>query len=341
MSNIGHLLCDIASRAQTVIATERAKLVAVPPDSPSWTRTERVLARMLRENTGTHILDSGGANGRAWQHNLSVDFAKTPDSTLKFELSRDGALWINVTHDLFHWLSEAVEYDRRMTRHLRHFGKTPEFEEETWFEVVRNFPAWLEKRWKCRVRGLYGECEPLTIYTYNDGSLTSQDFQFTYFQCDGGPREHDGEELAAIFIHNGCDARGGFTDPVVFKAPHDGNGTIGIFDFKRASITPDFDEVKIVQAELRERMKDSPALFAEADAVRAEDIARYDEVRWLTEGDSFTYEGPSRLRGSNLNDYPVRAIEDRSQWEPGVLCVLPDESGLCPITGCTLHSWFY
>ncbi len=340
MSNIGHVLCDIVSNMQTTIATRQAKLVAVPPDSPSWTRTERVLARMLRENTGVHVLDSGGGNGRAWQHNLSVDFAKTPDSTIEFELSRDEALWINVTHDLFHWLSEAVEYDRRMTRHLRYFGKTPDFEKESWFEVVREFPEWLAKRWKCQVRGLYGEREPLTIYTYNDGSFTSQDFQFTYFQCAGGP--HDGEELAAIFIHNGCDARGGFTDPVVFKAPHDGNGTIGIFDFKRASITPDYDEVKAVQVGLRERMKDSPALFPAADTARTEDIERYSEVRWLADcDDGFLYEGPSRLHGSNLKDYPVRAIEERHEWEPGVLCVLPDKSGLCPITGCTLHSWFY
>lgn len=340
MSNIGHVLCDIMSNMQSAIATERAKLIDVPSDSPSWTRTERVLARMLRENTGTHILDSGSTYGRAWQHNLSVDFRQDADSTIEFNLNRDGDLWIDVTHNLFHWLAEAVEYDRCMTRHLRAFGKTSEFEKETWFEVVQHFPEWLAKRWKCKIGGIYGEGEPLTIYTYNHECFTSQDFQYTYWQCEGGP--HDGEEFAAIFIHNGCDARSGFTDPVVFKAPLDGNGTIGIFDYKRASITPDFDEVEAVSAGLREHMRSSPALFPATDTTRAEDIARYREVRWLTDdGYHFTYEGPSRLHGSKLADYPVRAIEERSQWEPGILCVLPDKSGLCPITGCTLHSWFY
>ena len=34
------------------------------PASP----TERKIAEMLLENTGSHFLDSGGAYGRAWQH---------------------------------------------------------------------------------------------------------------------------------------------------------------------------------------------------------------------------------------------------------------------------------
>ena len=32
-------------------------------------KTERKLAEMLKENTGIHMLDSGGAYGRHWQLN--------------------------------------------------------------------------------------------------------------------------------------------------------------------------------------------------------------------------------------------------------------------------------
>jgi len=341
MSNIGHILCGIFDQMETAAVTEQAKLVKVPSDSPSWTLTERVLARMLRENTGASILDSGSFMGRAWQHNLKVDFKRVPDSTIEFNMNRDGdSVWINVTHHLFRWLTEAVEYDRAMTRQLRRFGTTPEFKTENWFRVMKHFPAWLAKRWKCEIGGIYGEGEPITIYTYNDGSLTSQDFQFTYWQCHNGPR--DGEEFAAIFVHNGCDARGGFTTPNVFKAPMDGNGTIGIFDFKRASVFPDWDEVKAVSEALRQATRDRPALFPTLDRERLIEIDDFRQIRWDTEdGEHLSWEGAAILRGRELAEYPVRAIEHRSEWAPGILCVLPDKSGLCPITGCTLQSWFY
>lgn len=36
---------------------------------PKLTSTERVLIAMLTENTGRHMLDSGGAYGRNWERN--------------------------------------------------------------------------------------------------------------------------------------------------------------------------------------------------------------------------------------------------------------------------------
>jgi hypothetical protein len=50
---------------------------------------ENVIASMMTENTGTHMLDSGGAYGRHWQRNkgLTVDALKEmPSATLEVSI---------------------------------------------------------------------------------------------------------------------------------------------------------------------------------------------------------------------------------------------------------------
>jgi hypothetical protein len=60
-------------------------------------------------------------------------------------------------------------------------------------------------------------------YTYNDQSLLSQDIVFSQFS-------HDCIDYAIIQIHNGADARGGFTSPRVFECDE------SLFDYCRATI---------------------------------------------------------------------------------------------------------
>lgn len=62
--------------------------------------------------------------------------------------------------------------------------------------------------------GLYGEGEPLSEYTYNVENCLSQDIVFTLFTWQG-------TEYVFLQIHNGADARGGFTDPVIFSTHDD------------------------------------------------------------------------------------------------------------------------
>ena len=54
-----------------------------------------------------------------------------------------------------------------------------------------------------------------TIYTYNEDTVLSQDIQFVY---GGDVFEND---VIALSIHNGCDARGGLTDYKFFKIDWD------------------------------------------------------------------------------------------------------------------------
>jgi len=79
------------------------------------TKTEKVLLEMLKENTGEHFLDSGGAYGRHWQSNQGVDFTKRKEGWWSWpgELS--------ATKDLFHWLSQILEYDAEGNRKFQAF----------------------------------------------------------------------------------------------------------------------------------------------------------------------------------------------------------------------------
>jgi len=64
---------------------------------------------MLRENTGRQMLDSGDYYGRNWQRNQFLDFDAQPESIMETYV-RKGELDLSVTHNVYHWLSERLEY---------------------------------------------------------------------------------------------------------------------------------------------------------------------------------------------------------------------------------------
>ncbi len=45
-------------------------------------KIEELITAMLKENTGSHFLDSGGAYGRNWQRNQKVDFEENQPVTV-------------------------------------------------------------------------------------------------------------------------------------------------------------------------------------------------------------------------------------------------------------------
>ena len=49
-----------------------------------WDETKAVIADMLQENTGRHMLDSGGAYGRNWERNQGRDFDSEPYGRAEF-----------------------------------------------------------------------------------------------------------------------------------------------------------------------------------------------------------------------------------------------------------------
>jgi hypothetical protein len=171
--------------------------------------TKQKLDGMLKENTGTHLLDSGGAYGRHWQQNQERNFEDEP--AIFLELNESG---IDVTHNLYHWLAERLTYDSEMDGKFRKFSSLPENEDNNWFEVVEDFMEEI------------GAEEVDTINTYNGEDALSQVIQYTQFTVDGTP-------YILLQVHNGADVRGGYSTPVVFTE----NEPYSLFDNARAMIS--------------------------------------------------------------------------------------------------------
>ncbi len=73
-------ILSILMGASNAVATQEAEKKANPQKPfTNYTPVERQIARMLTENTGVDMMDSGGAYGRAWQRNREIeDFRKRP-----------------------------------------------------------------------------------------------------------------------------------------------------------------------------------------------------------------------------------------------------------------------
>jgi len=200
-------------------------------------KTSQVIAEMLRENTGRHFLDSGGAYGRNWERNQNRQFEDEAESVAEFNAFGDG-LEILVTHNLYYWLSKRLDFDPLMQKRFDKFADLPENEDKYWLQLMEEFAE------KLNGRGIYGEGDPVTVNTYNGEDLLSQTIQYTYFVIpldvyDTGKGSFvnvlEAGGYVLLQIHGGCDVRGGYTAPKAFRV-NDNYGELAILDNTRATI---------------------------------------------------------------------------------------------------------
>ena len=83
--------------------------------------TKDIITAMMITNTGKHMLDSGGDNGRMWQRNqakykLLQSAYKTWDDTPA--VSINGRWGIEVTISLYHFLNHYLTYEPDITEKL-------------------------------------------------------------------------------------------------------------------------------------------------------------------------------------------------------------------------------
>jgi len=160
-------------------------------DTMNATRTEQVIYEMLTENTGRHILDSGGDSGRAWQRNQALtleDFRN--EARVHFD-----ARYYDATLSTFHHLTEKLTYSEEWTEELNDYAAK---RDDYWLEIMESFPQ--SMGWKL----------VFTDNSYNHESILSQVIQYCVY--------YTGEEyLVALQIHGGADVRGGYTRPRIFS----------------------------------------------------------------------------------------------------------------------------
>lgn len=210
--------------ANNAAAVKRARATAAKKPNA----TQRKLAAMLKENTGTHFLDSGGAYGRAWQRNQARDFMNEESTVLAkvADYVEDGRDYEpEVTHNVFHFLAEALDFDASMNRRYQAFARSRR-KDSYEVQICEDFMDYLREKGH-ELGGIYGEGKPFTVNTYNGEDLVSQTLQYLYFSCDG-------DEYCLLQIHGGADVRGGYTDAVAFRSGLDVSPSIT--DNARATI---------------------------------------------------------------------------------------------------------
>jgi len=165
--------------------------------------TKQLVYEMLTENTGKHFLDSGGTDGRMWQRNQKKpieDFENEEEELYQLDAKYKE---IHRTVSVFHYLTNNLEIDDI----CEEFNRLQD-ENDNWdadgdvYGVSKEAYAMLMEQLDVDIH--------ITWNTYNGESDLSQILQ-------GANLTIDDEEYVLIQIHNGADARGGYTDAKLFK----------------------------------------------------------------------------------------------------------------------------
>lgn len=171
-------------------------------------RTKNIISQLLKQNTGKHFLDSGGAYGRHWESNQKRVFDNEPATRLSFKYG-----YIEYTKNLYHFLVDNLRYDPDQDHLYQSFSSTQPDNQSYMQDMIIFVEDYLPGL-GFEVSGLYGDGDYMLVNTYNHDSNLSQVIQYIHYTTNQGC-------FVILQIHNGCDVRGGYTKPVVFELVED------------------------------------------------------------------------------------------------------------------------
>ena len=166
-------------------------------------KTSNLILEACRANTGTHFLDSGGDNGRHWQKPaISMDHPIVSwDPRFKDATLHTGPF-------LVEWAGDGIAHDihERFDAYAEEYPNTP------WFELADQF-----------MRDELGLEQAARDNTYNGESDLDQCFVWEVWN-DGTNLDWiypDESTVTVLYIHTGCDVRGGYSWPVFIRPNRD------------------------------------------------------------------------------------------------------------------------
>ena len=165
--------------------------------------TKQLIYEMLTENTGKHFLDSGGTDGRMWQRNQKKtieDFENEEEELYQLDAKYKE---IHRTVSVFHYLTNNLEIDEICEEFNKIQDESNNSDADAYvYGVSREAFDHIDSFWEVEI--------DRTWNTYNEESDLSQILQ-------GANLRINEEDYILIQIHNGADARGGYTDAKLFK----------------------------------------------------------------------------------------------------------------------------
>jgi hypothetical protein len=169
---------------------------------------EKLIYSMLIENTGINCMDSGGSNNRGWQKNQKKkikDFQN--ENEVSYYMNTEYKYHeIERTVSVFHYLQAFYELDsvcdkfNRINKNCKNWDSDLYGVSDRGEKFLNSLDAKIKRTWN----------------TYNGDSDLSQILQGTELEING-------DEYCLIQIHNGADARGGYTDAKLFLINYNGD----------------------------------------------------------------------------------------------------------------------
>jgi hypothetical protein len=172
---------------------------------------------MITENTGEHFLDSGFENGRMWQRNQlrsEQDFINDPATYIEW----DGK-YLNRRVSVYHFLSE-LETDDICDDFNELQDINNDWGSEYFYGVSEASETYLKRILECHIDDVDDFLQNLMpVNTYNHDCDLSQVLQYSMMPLNG-------EWYVILQIHNGADARGGYTDAKMFQVTSHNDGLL-------------------------------------------------------------------------------------------------------------------
>ena len=165
IQKIVNSLADTMSAINTIDAEDQSPM----PEIKDEDETSKKIKEMLCENTGTHILDSGGLNGRSWQRNRHADLDKND--------SVDLTVWddeFSATFDIYHYLNTYLELDetaKKLNGEFEIFLNKENNKNKYYPELMEEFATGKHYDGSHLIK------KPQTCNTYNYENLLSQVLQ--------------------------------------------------------------------------------------------------------------------------------------------------------------------
>jgi hypothetical protein len=166
---------------------------------------KRIIERMLKENTGRAMMDSGDYYGRAYERNQGRNFEN--EAACQVEIN-EKFKEINISFDTYHYLTAYLDYDdtcRLLEKRFKRYTNRRENQETAWLTLMIEFAGFTNDD-SYQGNGIH------TTNTYNYDNILSQILQYVDF-------EFKGNTYILLQIHGGCDVRGGYTKPRIFRIP--------------------------------------------------------------------------------------------------------------------------
>lgn len=166
--------------------------------------TQRKLLEMWHENTGTHMLDSGGAYGRNWERNQAKTLEDLTAPEGYFE--KDETLTLNT----FAFLSKHLTFTdgaRALTEMFRAWVDSKEMQ-EAYYNTPYSMEEFLHT---INAKPQLTDNEIMSFNSYNWENWADATLQGVCFALGD-------TNYTALSYHGGADVRGGYTDLVIFES---------------------------------------------------------------------------------------------------------------------------